>query len=64
VLIEEKEIMGRVQEAVLRKRKSTTDEEILRSAKEWVPDPGKSRTRDTKFFHLAEVYWMMKATMA
>jgi len=54
--VEEKEIMGRVQEVVLRKRKSTTDEEIIRSTKEWVSNLGQSRTSDTKFFHPAEVY--------
>jgi hypothetical protein len=62
--VEEKELMGRVQEEVLRKRKNMSDEEIMWSVKEWVPHPGKSRTRDTKFFHLAEVYWMTKAMVA
>jgi hypothetical protein len=54
--VEEKDIMGRVQEKVGKKRKSTMDDEILEATKEWVLDPGKSHTRDTKFFRLAEVY--------
>jgi hypothetical protein len=46
------------------KRKNMSNEEIMWSVKEWVPHPGKSHTRDTKFFHLAEVYWMTKAMVA
>jgi hypothetical protein len=56
--------MGRVQEEVLRKRKNMSNEEIMWSMKEWVHHPGKYRTRDTKFFRLAEVYWMTKAMVA
>jgi uncharacterized protein YqeY len=36
--IEEKRAMGNVQEAVMKKRKGTMDEEILRTANEWIPN--------------------------
>jgi hypothetical protein len=39
----------------------TSEEEILAEAKGWVPDPGQTRTRETKYFRLAEVYWITKA---
>jgi hypothetical protein len=55
--------MENIQEAVLKKIKGTTDEEILRTAKEWIPDLIQLRKMDTKFFRLARVYWMTKETM-
>jgi hypothetical protein len=61
---EEKEIMGRVQEEVLIKNKNMTHEEIMWSMKEWVPNLGKYRRRDTNLFCIEEFYCMMKKNMA
>ena len=41
-----------------------SNEEIMGSVKECVPDPGKSRTRDTNLFRIAKVYWMTKVMVA
>jgi hypothetical protein len=46
------------------KRQQTSEEEILVEAREWVPDPGQMRMRETKYFRLVEVYWHTKAMIA
>jgi hypothetical protein len=52
----EKRVTSDIQEEVCRKRSEIQDEDILLEAKEWVPDPGQTRTRETKYFLLVEVY--------
>jgi hypothetical protein len=47
-----------------KKEKEILDEDILSEAKGWVPNLGQSRTRETKYFHLVEVYWITKAMVS
>jgi hypothetical protein len=52
----EKRAMSIIQEVVLKKKKSISNEDILLEAKEWVTNPRQSRTKE-KNTSLAETYW-------
>jgi hypothetical protein len=52
----EKRVIIDLQEEVRRKRRVTTDEDILLEAKDWVSDPRQTRTREAKYFRLTETY--------
>jgi hypothetical protein len=43
------------------KERLSLKEEIVQEVKDWVEDPQNTRTRETKYFHLAETYWVVKA---
>jgi hypothetical protein len=52
----EKSVMANLQETVLKKIKTTMEDEILLDEKDWVTDPRQIRTRETKYFRLVEVH--------
>jgi hypothetical protein len=57
----EKKATTKIEEDVKIQRHNTTGEVIVEEVKAWVDDPFYSRTRETKYFKLAETYWIVKA---
>lgn len=61
----EKKETTKIEDVVRAQRHNTTDEEvIIEEVKGWVDDPLYSRTPETKYFKLAETYWIVKVTVA
>jgi hypothetical protein len=60
---EKKHAVG-IEEVVRRQRHLTSDADIVREVQYWVEDPKYTRTRETRYFQLAEMYWIMKAMVA
>ena len=40
------------------------DSQLLEEIEHWVTDLGYSRTKETKYFKIVEIYWMVKAKIA
>lgn len=59
-----KATMATMEEDIKRKRQKLSKDDLEAKFKEWVPDSGNSRTRDTKIFKLIELYWMNKDFIA
>jgi hypothetical protein len=49
---EKKIVMEKVQESILKKRKGTRDEDILWTAKEWIPNPRPNKDKGDKILLL------------
>jgi hypothetical protein len=57
----EKKEHGDVEDAVWPYRLATYDKDILEEVRDWVDDPFYSRTRETNYFIILDIYWIVKA---
>lgn len=60
---ERQHVVG-IEEVVRCQRHLTSDVDIAREVQYWVDDPKYTRTRETIYFQLEEMYWIVKAMVA
>jgi hypothetical protein len=49
-----------IEESVRCQHHLTSDVDIAREVQYWVDDPKYTRTRETRYFQLLEMYWIVK----
>jgi hypothetical protein len=56
-----KKVVEEVEERVQSSEANMYDREMLEEVEDWVEDPFYSKTRETKYFKIVEIYWIVKA---